>query len=68
MPLLKSEDDDASTVYRSERYVGNFYRSFELPADVNAAGVKAEFKNGVLTVTIPKREEAQPKKIDIEVS
>ena len=64
----KSEEAGETTVYRSERYVGNFYRSFELPADVDASGVKAAFENGVLTVTIPKREEAQPKKIDIEVS
>jgi HSP20 family protein len=64
----EEKEEGELTVYRSERYVGNFYRSFELPAEVDASGVKAAFKNGVLTVTIPKREDAQPKKIDIKVS
>ncbi|HUX09306.1 MAG TPA: Hsp20/alpha crystallin family protein [Terriglobia bacterium] len=51
-----------------ERAYGSFARSFELPASVDAEKVQAEFKDGVLTLTMPKREEAKAKKIKISAA
>ena len=51
-----------------ERVWGSFERSFTLPAQVNADGVVAEAKNGVLTVRIPKAKEAKPLKIEVKGS
>ena len=51
--------------YRRERAYGNFKRAFHLPADVDADNIKAEFKDGVLKVEIPKPEEQKPKKITV---
>jgi HSP20 family protein len=50
-----------------ERSYGQFYRSFTLPPNVNPEGIAAEFKDGVLRLSIPKKEEAKPKEINIEV-
>ena len=52
---------------RVERSYGSFSRSFSLANTVNSEGIKAEYKNGVLTLTIPKREEAKPKQIKVNV-
>lgn len=51
-----------------ERAYGSFARSFELPASVDADKVQAEFKDGVLTLTVPKKEEAKAKKIKISAA
>ena len=53
---------------RIERSYGSFTRTFALPGTVNAENVSAEYKGGVLTLTMPKREEAKPKTIKISVS
>ena len=53
---------------RNERFVGTFSRSFNLPAWADASKIAADYKNGVLEVTIPKTEAAKPKEIDIKVS
>jgi HSP20 family protein len=52
---------------RVERAYGAFSRSFALANTVNAEAIKAEYQNGVLTLTIPKREEAKPKQIKVNV-
>jgi HSP20 family protein len=52
---------------RIERSYGRFTRSFTLPPTVDPEDVKAEFANGVLKITLAKREEAKPKQIKIEV-
>ncbi len=52
---------------RVERSYGSFARSFTLASTVNAEAIKAEYQNGVLTLTLPKREEAKPKKIKVSV-
>ena len=52
---------------RVERAYGSFSRSFSLANTVNAEAIKAEYKNGVLTLTVPKREEAKPKQIKVNV-
>lgn len=53
---------------RIERTYGTFHRSFTLPNTVDASRVTAEFKNGVLTVTLPFREEAKPRSINVQVA
>ena len=54
--------------HRVERSYGSFARSFSLPNSINADKVKAEYKDGLLTLTMPKREEAKPKTIKIDVT
>ncbi|NIV98401.1 Hsp20 family protein [Candidatus Saccharibacteria bacterium] len=51
--------------YRRERATGKFKRAFNLPADVDADNIKADFKDGVLRVEIPKPEEQKPKQITV---
>jgi HSP20 family protein len=53
---------------RVERAYGSFSRSFSLANTVNTDAIKAEYRNGVLTLTIPKREEAKPKQIKVHVN
>lgn len=53
--------------HRVERSYGTFERVFTLPDTVQAEGVKADYKNGVLTVTLPKKEMAKPRQIKVEV-
>ena len=53
---------------RVERAYGAFTRSFTLPNTVDASKVSAEYKNGVLTVKLPFREEAKPRTINVEVA
>ena len=54
--------------HRIERSYGSFARSFSLPNSIDAEKVKAEYKDGMLTLTMPKREEAKPKTIKIDVT
>ena len=54
--------------HRVERAYGTFSRSFSLPSTVDASKIAAEYKNGVLTVTLPFREEARPRTINVEVA
>jgi HSP20 family protein len=52
---------------RVERSYGSFSRSFQLANSVNSDAIKADYQNGVLTLSIPKREEAKPKQIKVNV-
>ena len=52
---------------RIERSYGRFVRSFSLPNNVDAEKIKATFNNGILELQIPKKEEARPKQITIDV-
>lgn len=54
--------------HRIERSYGSFTRTFALPGSIDAEKVSADYKSGVLTLTLPKREEAKPKTIKINVS
>jgi HSP20 family protein len=56
-----------SNYLRVERSYGAFSRSFSLANTVNTEAIKAEYKNGVLTLSVPKREEAKPKQIKVNV-
>lgn len=53
--------------HRLERSYGSFQRSFTLPSTVKSEGIDAVYKDGILTITVPKAEEAKPKQIDVKV-
>jgi HSP20 family protein len=69
---LKGERKDTPpegySAHRKERAAFRFSRSFALPAKVEVDGVQAVLKNGVLTVTLPKAKEAQPRQISVKAS
>ena len=60
--------DEKSGYHRIERGFGAFARSFTLPETVEAEKVSATYKNGVLTVALPKKEVAKPRSIEVKVS
>jgi len=60
------EEKDKDFV-RTERFYGSFSKSITLPAEVDVAKVDANYKDGVLKLTLPKKEEAKPKQIQIKV-
>lgn len=65
----KSEAEDREgESFRSERSFGSFSRSVTLPSPVKGDAVKASYTDGILTVTLPKAEEAKPKKISVELN
>jgi len=61
------EGEEGKT-FRSERYFGKFQRSVTLPARVDASKVTASYKDGILSITLPKAEEAKPRHIEVSVS
>ena len=63
----KGQKDETQHLRQSERRYGKFQRTFELPPKVVTDGIKAQFKDGVLVLTVPKTEEAKPTQIPIEV-
>ena len=65
----KSETNaNGENATRTERFTGKFRRSITLPTRVDANEVNATYKDGILTVTLPKAEEAKPKQIQVNVS
>ncbi|MBF0532200.1 MAG: Hsp20/alpha crystallin family protein [Candidatus Omnitrophica bacterium] len=72
MLTIKGEKKKATDVreddyVRTERYYGTFHRTIMLPSEIKAEAAKANFKNGVLELTLPKKEEAKPKQITVDV-
>ena len=64
----RAEKEETKRDYhRIERSYGSFTRTVKLPASVNAEKVEATFKDGVLTIVLPKREEARTRKVKVEV-
>ncbi|MBP6704486.1 MAG: Hsp20/alpha crystallin family protein [Vicinamibacteria bacterium] len=61
------EDDKVGGLHRAERAFGTFVRAFTLPGSADASKVKADYKDGVLTVTVPVAEQAKPRSIEIKV-
>ena len=61
----KSSSSNGEKAERTERYVGSFRRSITLPVRVDSNKVSATYRDGILTVTLPKAEEAKPKRIDV---
>jgi HSP20 family protein len=59
------EESKDVTCHRVERVYGKFYRSFNFPTMVNADKISANYKDGVLTIAVPKAEEVKPKQITI---
>ncbi len=59
------EAEERNSYHRVERAYGKFSRSFTLPGAVDQAKVKASFKDGLLTVSVPKAEEIKPRRIEI---
>ena len=64
----KFEHQNSLGYHRIERSYGSFARSFTLPATVNTENVKADYKAGVLTITLPKKEMAKPRQIKVLAS
>lgn len=62
------EETENHKYHRIERSYGKFYRSFTLPKEIDEDKINAEFKNGQLTVTIPKSEKAKPRQIEVKVN
>jgi HSP20 family protein len=62
------QEKNGKGFHRLERSYGAFVRAFSLPNTVDAEHVKADYKSGVLTVTVPKKEVAKPRTINVEVS
>jgi HSP20 family protein len=63
-----SQEVKDEQVHQIERRYGSFSRSFSLPLTVDATKVAAEYKDGVLTVRLPLREEAKPRQVKVEVA
>ncbi|HOT45365.1 MAG TPA: Hsp20/alpha crystallin family protein [Spirochaetota bacterium] len=63
----KTEEDKSRNYYYCERSFGSFSRTIVLPEGIKADEVKANYKNGILDIELPKEEAAQPKKINVEV-
>ncbi len=61
-------EEEKTKHHRVERWYGKFHRSFLLPKSADAEKISAHLKNGVLTVTLPKKEEAKPRQIPVSVN
>lgn len=62
------KEEKKKKYHRVERAYGRFTRSFALPDNADASKVKAEFKDGMLTVHLPKSEKAKPKQIEVKIA
>lgn len=63
----EKKNEDGKFYYR-ERHIGSFSRSFQLPETVNEDGIQASFRNGVLSIELPKLEESLPKDLEIKIN
>ena len=63
----RDEQVNDSQYHRAERAYGSFSRSFTLPATIDGNHVRAEYRDGMLTVKLPLRDEARPRQIQVEV-
>ena len=64
----QEKEEKGRRFHRVERLYGSFVRSFTLPESVDEGGVKAEYKDGVLALHLPKSEKVKPKAIDVKVA
>jgi len=63
---LETTNEGELRVYAAERVTGSFERSIRLPEFVDGDGIRAEFNNGLLTITVPKAQAAKPRRIEIK--
>jgi HSP20 family protein len=63
----QEKEENSKRFHRIERFYGTFMRSFSLPEDVAEDKLKAEFKDGMLLVHLPKSEKAKPKTVEVQV-
>lgn len=63
----EEKEENNKKLHRVERFYGTFSRSFTLPDNVDETKIDAQFKDGVLTLTVPKTEKAKPKAIEVKV-
>jgi len=64
----REQEEKGKTFHRVERSYGKFVRRFSLPTEIDAGHVQAEFKDGVLTVHLPKAAAAKPKSVEVKVA
>ena len=64
----QEKEEKGKKFHRIERSYGSFMRSFRLPDNVDETAVKAEFKDGMLNVTLPKSAQAKPKAVNVSVT
>ena len=63
----QEKESKSSNYHRVERTYGAFQRTFTVPSDVKANGIDASYKDGILSIALPKSEDAKPKQIDVKV-
>jgi HSP20 family protein len=61
------KDENFKGYHRIERSYGEFVRRFAVPSTVDTGNVQADYKNGVLTITLPKKETAKPRQVKVVV-
>ena len=64
----QEKEENGKRIHRVERSYGTFIRAFTLPEEVDESGLKAEFKDGVLMVHLPKTEKPKPQAVEIKVA
>jgi HSP20 family protein len=67
-PTVQPTEDAELRIYTAERVSGAFERSFRLPEHVDGSAIQATFRNGVLTISVPKKPASQPRKITINAT
>ncbi|OUL98680.1 Hsp20/alpha crystallin family protein [Variovorax sp. JS1663] len=65
-PSTLPEGEASSTVHINERFTGNFRRMLTLPEDADPEAIKADYRNGVIHITVQRRASAQPRRITIQ--
>ena len=63
----QEQTKNGKNYHRTERTYGSFMRSFTLPSSVKTDKIEANYKNGILTINLPKAEEAKPKAVEVKV-
>jgi HSP20 family protein len=62
------QEEDRNSYHRMESFYGSFSRSFTLPENYDADKIKAEYKNGILTITVPQRPESKTRSIEVKAN
>jgi HSP20 family protein len=67
-PALPAANDEKATLHVNERFAGRFRRVVSLPDDIDPAAVTAKYTDGLLNVTVQRRESAQPRRIEVQTA